>query len=448
MNDTVLKKQRAAVISEPIVVTGLSHEGRGLGQTEDGKTVFIEGALPQEQVRFTTLKRRSRFDEAKVHEVLSASPDRVVPVCPHADICGGCSLQHMDAKAQVAHKQGMVLEQLRHFGGLVPQSVAAACVGPVWGYRRKARLGVKYVPKKGGVLVGFREKQGHLLADLSACAVLAPVIGERFALLKALIAGLSVHTAIPQLEVAVGDRSAALVFRHLEPFSPADLECLKAFAITHNIHIYLQPGGMASTHRLWPSVGPERLSYALPDFDLELLFHPQDFIQVNGVVNRQLVQQAVDWLDIQKGERVLDLFCGLGNFSLPLARRAGTVVGVEGSDMMVERAKENALHNGIAGTSFFSSDLSVPDESAPWARQSYDKVLIDPPRLGAAALLPLIGKWGASKIVYVSCNPATLARDAGILCQTHGYRLTRLGVVDLFPHTTHIESMALLERAY
>ena len=446
MTYTVLKKQREAVISDPIVVTGLSHEGRGIGKTAEGKTVFIEGALPQERVNFTTIKRRSRFDESKVHEVLLASPDRVVPACPHADICGGCSLQHMDTQSQVAHKQSMVLEQLQHFGGLVPEEIAAPCVGPVWGYRRKARLGVKFVPKKGGILVGFREKQGHLLADLSMCAVLAPVIGEQFALLKALIASLSIHAAIPQLEVAVGDQSAALVFRHLSPASPADLDALKTFGVTHNIHIYLQPGGMDSTHRIWPMQGPERLSYTLPDFDVEFLFHPQDFIQVNGVVNRQLVRQAVDWLDIQKTDRVLDLFCGLGNFSLPLARRAASVIGVEGSDAMVERARANALHNGIMGTSFYASDLSVADESAPWAQQSYDKVLIDPPRLGAAALLPLIEKWGAAKIVYVSCNAATLARDAGILCQHYGYHLKRLGVVDLFPHTTHIESMALFER--
>jgi 23S rRNA (uracil1939-C5)-methyltransferase len=433
-------------MTNSIVVTGLSHEGRGIGQTLDGKTIFIEGALPTEAVTFTTLKRRARFDEAKVQEILSASPERVVPGCPHADVCGGCSLQHMDADAQIAHKQAMVLEQLHHFGGLVPESIAAPCGGPIWGYRRKARLGVKFVPKKGGVLIGFREKQGHLLANLSACRVLAPVIGERFALIKALIGRLTVHAAIPQLEVAVGDKEAALVFRHLAPLSTEDIDCLKAFAKEHNIHVYLQPKGLDSTHRIWPDEGPMRLSYNLPDFDLNLLFHPQDFIQVNGVVNQQLVKQAVDWLDVQKSDRVLDLFCGLGNFSLPLARRAGTVVGVEGSDMMVARAKENALHNGVEGTSFFASDLSVSVESAPWAQQSYDKILIDPPRLGAAALLPLIGKWGAAKIVYVSCNPATLARDAGILCKTYGYRLKKLGVVDLFPHTTHIESIALLER--
>jgi 23S rRNA (uracil1939-C5)-methyltransferase len=445
MKNIVLKREREVIIADPVTITSLSHEGRGVAQTIEGKTVFIEGALPQERVNFTLLKRRSRFDEAKVHEVLSASSERVLPACPHVEICGGCSLQHMDAKVQVMHKQAVVLEQLRHFGGLVPETIAAPCEGPIWGYRRKARLGVKFVPKKGGVLIGFREKRGHLLADLSTCPVLAPVIGERFALIKALIAGLSVYAAIPQLEVAVGDENAALIFRHLAPLSPADLDCLKAFAMEHDIHVYLQPGGLASTHRIWPSGGPERLSYALPNFELEFLFHPQDFIQVNRLVNQQLVGQAVDWLDVQKTDHVLDLFCGLGNFSLPLARRAGTVVGVEGSDVMVERAQVNARHNGITGTSFFASDLSVPNESAPWAQQSYDKVLIDPPRLGAAALLPLIGKWKAAKIVYVSCNPATLARDAGILCQ-NGYRLARLGVVDLFPHTTHIESMALLER--
>ncbi|MEY3182286.1 MAG: rRNA ((1939)-C(5))-methyltransferase RlmD [Pseudomonadota bacterium] len=444
--NATVNKQREVIISDPVTVTGLSHEGRGVAQTQEGKTVFIDGVLLQEQVKFTTIKRRSRFDEAKVHEVISASPDRVTPLCPHADVCGGCSLQHMNNDAQVTHKQEMVLEQLRHFGGVVPESIAPACVGPLWGYRRKARLGVKFVPKKGGILLGFREKQGHLLADLSACAVLAPIIGERFALIKALIGQLSIYTAIPQLEIAVGDNAAALVFRHLAPFTDTDKEILKTFAVTHQIHIYLQPGGLASTHRLWPTAGPERLTYDLPDFDLTLSFHPQDFVQVNGVVNRQLVRQAVEWLDVQKTDRVLDLFCGLGNFSLPLARRAKSVVGVEGAQMMVERATENASHNGIDNTAFFASDLSVLDESLPFAQQTYDKVLIDPPRSGAQALLPLLGRWAAQKIVYVSCNPATLARDAGILCQTYGYRLVRLGVVDLFPHTTHIESIALLEK--
>jgi 23S rRNA (uracil1939-C5)-methyltransferase len=432
------------VVSETVTVSSLSHEGRGIAQTGEGKTVFIEGALPKETVRFTTQKRRARFDEATVHEVLSASAERVVPVCPHTSICGGCSLQHMAVQAQIAHKEAMVLEQLRHFGGIVPETVATPCQGSsAQGYRRKARLGVKYVPKKGGVLLGFREKQGRLLADLSTCAVLEPVIGERFAAIKALISSLSIYAAIPQLEVAVGDNAAALVFRHLVPIPPIDAARLQDFGITHGIHIYLQPGGLSSTHRLWPlSGGPERLSYDLPAFDIQFLFHPQDFIQVNGAVNRQLVQQAVDWLDVKSSDAVLDLFCGLGNFSLPLARKAHSVTGVEGSEMMVERARENALHNGIIGASFYASDLSVMDESAPWAQQSYNKVLIDPPRSGAVALLPLLKKWAPEKIVYVSCNPATLARDAGILCQS-GYRLKQIGVVDLFPHTTHIETIAL-----
>jgi len=318
--------------------------------------------------------------------------------------------------------------------------------GPYWGYRRKARLGVKYVPKKGGILVGFREKQGHLLAEIDTCAVLLPVIGEKLPRLKTLIGQLTAYAAIPQIEVSIGEDGAALVLRHLVPLSTDDKAQLMAFAQAENLHLYLQPGDLASTYRLWPAVGPERLFYRLPDFDLTLYFHPHDFIQVNGDVNRLMIQQAIDWLDLQASDRVLDLFCGLGNFALPMARISNHVVGIEGSPAMVARAEENADYNDISHAQFFTADLTNPAITASWLQARYDKVLLDPPRLGAAALLPLFQQWAPHLVVYVSCNPATLARDVGILQQAYGYRLKKVGVVDLFPHTTHIESMALLER--
>jgi len=445
VNKTVNQKTDTPPTTFSAHITGLSHEGRGITHI-DGKTVFMSGALPEEGVTGMFTKRRSRFDEAKAVEIVTPSPDRVKPKCPHFEICGGCSLQHLSPAAQVAHKQHMVLEQLQHFGGVVPKTVVPAIVGPAWGYRRKARLGVKYVTKKDAVLVGFREKQSHWLADLQGCEILEPIIGRNIQTLRTLIRGLDAYQTIPQIEVAVGDTEAALVFRHLEPLSAEDKQRLIAFGQAQGIHTYLQPGGLHSVHKLWPTEGADRLSYQLPDFELNFSFHPNDFVQVNRQVNVQLVNQAVNWLDLASTDRVLDLFCGLGNFTLPMARAAQQVVGIEGADTMIKRAEENARSNRLENVSFYMGDLFSDQTAAPWAKLPYDKILLDPPRSGAIELLPVLGKIGASTIVYVSCNPATLARDVGELHRQYGYELVRLGVVDMFPHTTHVESMALLVR--
>jgi len=304
---------------------------------------------------------------------------------------------------------------------------------------------VRYVTKRDEVLVGFREKRNNFITAIDACVVLDPRVGQRIEALKELIHGLSVYNRIAQIEVACGDDDVALVLRHLDPLSEADREALVAFAQQHDIQIYLQPKGPDTVHRLWPESGPERLHYRLPESDLEMVFHPMDFTQVNADINQRMIKQAMDWLAPEPESRVLDLFCGLGNFSLPLARHAREVVGVEGDDALVVRARENAEHNGLANARFLATDLQADFTSEPWAREGFDRILIDPPRSGAQEVVETLASAGAEKIVYVSCNPATLARDAGILVGK-GYRLVRAGVMDMFPHTAHVESMALFER--
>ena len=317
------------------------------------------------------------------------------------------------------------------------------------GYRRKARLGVRYVRARASVLVGFREKRNNFLTDIDRCVVLDPRIGERITPLRELLQGLDAYDRIAQVEVACGDDTAALVFRNMEALSERDRNRLIDFGQAHDLHIYLQPKGPDTVHRIWPASGDaseERLDYRLEAFDLTLRFHPMDFTQVNADINRAMINRAVDWLDVQPGERVLDLFCGLGNFTLPLARRGGQVVGVEGDEAMVRRGRENARLNGLDNVTFYGADLQGDFTREPWAREGFDKILIDPPRSGAEDVCRYLTAFGARRIVYVSCNPATLARDAGVMVR-NGYRLVRAGVMDMFPHTTHVESIALFERA-
>jgi 23S rRNA (uracil1939-C5)-methyltransferase len=422
----------------------LSHEGRGIARL-DGKLIFVEGALPGETVRATYTATHKKYDEARALEVLSASPDRVEPPCAHFSICGGCSLQHLARPAQIAFKQGVLAEQFLHFGGIEPEEWLPPLVDEEAAYRRKARLGVKFVIKKDALLVGFREKQSHFLADIQSCHVLDRRIGEQLLDLRAVISGLAKRDIIPQIEVAAGDTGVALVFRHMEPLPPADIAALVAFAAARDWQLYLQPGGLDSVHRVWPEAGEDRLTYALPDFGLELAFHPMDFTQVNAGINRRMVKLALDLLDPQSGERVLDLFSGLGNFTLPLATRAGEVVGVEGSQAMADRGMENARRNGLGNVAFYAQDLTADFSQQPWARQGFDRLLIDPPRSGAQEVVEYLPKFRARRVVYVSCNPATLARDAGLM-KAHGYRLTKAGVMDMFPHTTHVESIAVFEK--
>jgi 23S rRNA (uracil1939-C5)-methyltransferase len=429
-------------------VETLSHDGRGIAR-QDGKILFVDGALPGEKVMAKVVSTRSKFDELRTLEVLEAAADRQTPPCEFADLCGGCSLQHMSSDTQVRFKENTLREQFAHFGGIEPEEwVAPLRPDSTLGYRRKARMGVRYVKARESVLVGFREKRNSFLTDIDRCVVLDPRIGERILPLRDLLHSLDAYARIPQVEVACGDDAAAMVFRNMDDLSGGDREKLMAFGQVHDLHIYLQPKGPDTVHRIWPeSAGrdDERLSYRLDAFDLTMKFHPMDFTQVNADINKVMVNRAVEWLDVQPGERVLDLFCGLGNFTLPLARKGGEVIGVEGDDAMVVRGRENAKLNGLGNVSFHGADLHGDFTDQSWAKEGFDKILIDPPRSGAEEICKYLTAFGARSIVYVSCNPATLARDAGVMAR-NGYRLVRAGVMDMFPHTTHVESIALFER--
>jgi len=430
---------------EPASIETLSHDGRGIAR-RDGKTTFIDNALPGEEVMFKFTYMRRKFDEGKAVEIVTASPDRVTPPCEHSTLCGGCSLQHMSPEVQVARKEAVLREQLQHFGGLEPEEWLAPLTGPVTGYRSKARLGVKYVEAKGETLVGFREKRNSFIAQLRTCEVLIPDVGHRLSELRTLMHGLESRSRIPQIELAAGDDDVALIIRHLDPLPEADQQALVGFCQNLGWHCYLQPGNESTVHRIWPEGGEQRLYYKHPSAGVELAFHPTDFTQVNADINRKMVPLALDLLDISPEHTVLDLFCGLGNFTIPAAKRAGKVVGVEVSQAMVESGYENARRNGLENLEFHAWDLSQDISGQAWARQAYDRILIDPPRTGALEMVKLMPRLGASKIVYVSCNPATLARDAGELMAL-GYRLKAAGVMDMFPHTTHVESIAVFEKA-
>lgn len=426
-----------------LVIGSLSHDGRGVARNAEGKTVFVHGALAGERVMARLTQRRKSHDEADAVEVLEASPDRIEPRCPHFGVCGGCSLQHLRPDAQVAAKQQALLDALTHIGKVEPGEILAPLVNASpWGYRRKARLGVKYVPKKGKVLVGFRERGTPYVTDLGECHVLHPRIGELLQPLSALIGGLSIRDKVPQIEVAMDDAQLVLIFRVLEPPSGRDCDALRAFGSEHELFVYLQPGGPDTVAPLDEAA---QLAYALPGFDLSLAFLPSDFTQVNTEINRQMVPKAVDMLDIQLGEQVLDLFCGVGNFTLPLATRAERVVGVEGDAGLVARARANAVRNSLTNVDFHVANLYEDLARPPWLGEHYDKVLLDPPRSGAFEILGHLPRLGARRLVYVSCYPGTLARDAGELVHRHGYRLLAAGVMDMFPHTAHVESIALFE---
>lgn len=440
-------RRKHKVISDKLAqatIESLTQDARGVAHL-DGKVVFIEGGLPGEEVMFRYLTQRTSFDEGVATEVLAASPTRAMPRCTHFGLCGGCSLQHMAPEAQIQAKQQVVLDTLKHIGKVEPETKLPPLSGPAWGYRRRARLGAKYVVKKDKLLVGFREKRSALLADLTHCDVLHPVVGALLPELRTLLAGLASYNQIPQIEVAVGDGASALVFRHLVELSPADLNALRAFGQAHTMQIYLQAAGPHDLRLLWPEVGVE-LSYKLPNYNVELFFSPTDFIQVNADVNRQTVDRVVELLDLQPDDRVLDLFCGLGNFTLPLARRAAYVIGVEGDERLVRRAQDNATRNAISNIEFYVADLDKDITGPAWVNKGFDKILLDPPRTGALEVVKQLATLRAASVVYVSCNPATLARDAHEIVHNQGYQLVSAGVMDMFPHTTHIESIALFER--
>ena len=427
-----------------LTIDRFSHEGRGIASI-DGKLAFVEGALPGETVRATYFATHKKYDELRTEAVLSASSDRVTPPCAHFSICGGCSLQHMSREAQISFKQSVLAEQFRHFGGIEPQEWLPPLLDTELGYRRKARLGVKFVIKKDELLVGFREKQSNFLADIRQCEVLDTRIGHELTAVREMINGLVMRDRIPQIEVAAGDEAVAVVFRHMEPLPDSDVAALTAFCAARSWHLYLQPGGNDSVHKVWPADGEERLYYALPDFGLTMAFHPMDFTQVNAGLNRRMMNLALELLDPQAEDRVLDLFCGLGNFTLPLATRAKEVIGVEGIQAMADRGSENARRNGLSNVSFYAQDLFVDFSQQPWARQGFDRILIDPARSGAEEVVKYLPRFKAKRVVYVSCNPATLARDAGLLKEA-GYKLLKAGVMDMFTHTTHVESIAVFEK--
>ncbi|MFP4155891.1 MAG: 23S rRNA (uracil(1939)-C(5))-methyltransferase RlmD [Halothiobacillaceae bacterium] len=424
-------------------IESMTHEGKGVTRIE-GKTVFIDGALPGERVTFRYVDRHRNFDEGQVETVIEASPDRVEPRCAHFGVCGGCSLQHLDPARQIAIKQDVLRDSLERVGQVQPEIWLPPLTGPVWGYRRKARLGVRYVHKKGRVLVGFRERRSNFIADLQSCPVLHPAVGERLEALSMLITDMDARRTIPQIEVAVGDNGTALAFRHMEPLSDADLERLAAFARETGFMVYLQPGKPESLAPLVPEA-PE-LYYRLDALDVRIDFTPLDFTQVNAEINRAMVPLALELLDPQPTDTVLDLFAGLGNFTLAIARRAGQVIGVEVDPLMVQRGEQSARRNGITNTLHYRADLSADVTDEPWLRQHYDRVLVDPPRSGALEMIPRLAALAPRRIVYVSCHPGTLARDAGLLVGEHGYRLTHAGVMDMFPHTAHVESIAVFDR--
>ena len=425
------------------LVVDMAHDGRGVARVE-GKATFLHGGLPGERVRFRYTDRRRSRDEGRVVEVLEPSPHRVEPRCAHYGTCGGCSLQHLDPAQQVAVKQKVLLDNLRQIGRVEPKRVLEPLVNASpWGYRRKARLGVKDVTAKGGVLVGFRERGSSLVAELDRCEVLHPKVGGLLPALRELIESLSIRRQLPQIEMAMDDERCVLILRVLQAPDDADRARLSAFARAHDLFFYLQPGGPETVLSLDRAVD---LSYALPAHDLELGFLPGDFTQVNTGINRAMVARALELLDLEGSERVLDLFCGVGNFTLPIARRSAAVVGIEGDPGLVERARGNARRNRIENAVFHAADLYGELAAEAWLQQRFDKALLDPPRSGAQEVLHLPPRLGVRRLVYVSCYPGTLARDAGILVGQHGYRLHSAGVMDMFPHTAHVESIALFEK--
>ena len=437
-----MSRTRTPLPELELAIADLSHDGRGVARHE-GKAVFVSGALPGERVRAKLVRRHRQFDEGQVGEVLEASPDRVEPACAHFGTCGGCVLQHLAPAAQIAAKQHTLLENLARIGQVEPRRVLEPLAGDPWGYRRRGRLSVKDVRKKERVLVGFRELDGRYVADLAQCHVLHPSVGTKLAQLSALVQSLDARGDIPQIEVAVADRVAALVIRHLQPLSAGDVEKLVAFGRAEGLAMLAQPGG-PDTVRALDGDAPE-LTFALPRHGIELAFEPLDFVQVNATMNERMIDHALALLEPRAGESVLDLFCGLGNFTLPIARAGAATVGVEGDAGLVARARANAARNGLE-VEYFAADLFADQRDAPWAARRYDAILLDPPRAGAAEALEYLPRREVERVVYVSCHPGSLARDAGTLVRRHGMTLEAAGVMDMFPHTAHVESIALFTR--
>jgi 23S rRNA (uracil1939-C5)-methyltransferase len=441
---------------EWLKVESLDLEAQGVAHNAEGKVVFIDGALPGEEVQVSVQRRKNNWEQATLVALRRESSQRVTPGCRHFGTCGGCKMQHFHVGAQVATKQRALEDALWHLGKVKAECMLRPIEGPAWGYRYRARLSVRYVVKKGCVLVGFHERKSSYVADMDSCEILPPHLSAMLVPLRDLVSSMDQRDRLPQIEVAVGDEVTALVLRHLEPLTASDLQRLRDFAAKHAVQWWLQPKGPETVHLL-DSGGPQ-LAYTLPEFGITMPFKPTDFTQVNYQINRVLVARALRLLDVQPHERVIDWFCGLGNFTLPIATQAGAVLGIEGSEALVARSRDNAALNGLsAKTDFVARNLFeiTPAELASYGR--VDKWLVDPPREGAFALAKALadlhadtalapGYEAPQRIVYVSCNPATLARDAGLLVHQAGYRCVAAGAINMFPHTAHVESMAVFER--
>jgi len=430
---------------ETASIESATHDGRGIAST-DGKKVFVAGALKGETVRFQRRKSRRNFDEAELLEIIEASPERVEARCEAYGRCGGCSLQHVSEVQQRQIKEQALKDNLERIGQVTPASWFEPMIGPAWNYRRRARLAVKDVFAKGRVLVGFRERHAPFITDMHRCEVLAEPVDSMIDALSELIGGLSISARLPQIEVAVADNATALVFRVLDPPTEEDIASLCAFGNAQQLRIYLQTGGPDSVSMIYPESAQEPLHYDLPEFDVRIAFDAVGFVQVNSEINRRMVHRAVELLDPGPEDRVLDLYCGIGNFSLPMARRAGAVLGVEGEAMLVKAAAANASLNGIDNAAFRQADLSKIDGTESWLRDDWDLLLLDPARSGAQEIVEHIGAIAPRRIVYVSCHPGTLARDAGVLVNKMGFNCEAAGIIDMFPHTTHVESIAVFNK--
>jgi 23S rRNA (uracil1939-C5)-methyltransferase len=437
------RRAKLAAAPEQGSVAALTHDGEGI--IRDGKTAFVGGALPGEVIRFRRLRRHRGHDDGELLEVITASPDRVSPRCRHFGVCGGCALQHLSADRQIDVKEQELRDALERVAKVTPEAWLPPLRGPLWGYRRRARLGARYVTKKGRVVVGFRERLAPYIAALDHCDVLSPPVGALITPLSVLLTGLASRDFIPQIEVAVAENTTALVLRVLRALPEGDLAALREFGRQHSLRLYLQTGGVGSVAPLEAEPDPGPLRYCLPEFDVTFDFAPTDFIQVNAALNAAMVSRVISLLELTAADRVLDLYCGLGNFTLPLARRAGAVLGIEGDAALVERARHNASMNGLTNAQFVAADLTQAlAMNAPYLAQGFSHVVLDPPRAGALDVMPTIAHLAPRKVAYISCHPGSLARDIAVLVHEFGFVLRAAGVLDMFPHTTHVESLAVL----
>jgi 23S rRNA (uracil1939-C5)-methyltransferase len=430
----------------PVIIESIDYEGRGIAHA-DGKVIFIEGALTGERVTYSSYRKKNNYEQAQVGQILKQSFMRVQPKCQNFGVCGGCSMQHLEARAQVAVKQRVLEDNLERIGKVKPETMLPPIYGQAWGYRQRARLSVRHVLKKGKTLVGFREKNGKYVADMRHCEILPPKIARLLPLLGELNESFTVRDILPQIEVAVGEHVDVLVLRILQALSPSDEMAIKQFADTHKVQFWTQTKGPETVAPFYPLDAPP-LTYSLPEFGITMPFAPTEFTQVNSEMNRLMVSRALRLLAPQPGERIADFFCGLGNFTLPIASSGAQVLGIEGSDALVKRAGQNAEYNGLTDyTEFKVMNLFEMDEAALEKLGRFDKWLVDPPRDGAIELMKSISDETAPKrIVYVSCSPSTLARDAEVLVHVKGYTLKAAGVMNMFPHTSHVESIAVFEK--